>query len=275
MRMAKLKDSGSVVRSLQHNTRERIPANADLQKGGLNWIFGGSAPDAVARYHELMPEKIRANAVHAVELVMTASPDFTGDEEHGRDWKKYLDACDKWAMNFFGSKNLLHVAHHYDETTPHTHILCVPLKDGKLNAKHFIGGHRDRMAELQNDFYEKVGKEFGLARGESRSETKARHTPHTLAGKTAELDEREKKLDGRESKISQAGEDFKRIMGMKPTEVRELKTLVENWDKTTPAGLRVIAKDIEQSGAATVGEYRKSRETLRRIEQQQNNNYSR
>jgi hypothetical protein len=270
MRMAKIKDSGSVVRSLQHNTRERMPANADPQKTKKNDIWGGDADEAMKRFEDKLPSEVRKNAVLAVELVMTASPDFVGD------WNKYLIDCEQWAKKLFGGdKNLLSVAIHRDETTPHTHVLIMPLKDGRLNANHFIGGSRDRMAELQEDFYEKVGKRFELERGQSKSETKSRHSHHTLAGKTAELDEREKAVSDREAKLNHAGEDFKRLMGMKPSDVRELKTLVANWDKASPAGLRVIAKDIEQSGAATVGEYRQNREAQRQREQQQKNIYSR
>jgi len=276
MRMAKIKDSGSVVRSIQHNTRERMPPNADRQRAGLNWIFGGGVSETMNRYHGLLPENVRSNAVHAVELVMTASPEFKGN------WVDYLSACDKWAMDLFGAENLLHVAHHFDESTPHTHILCVPLKDKKLNANHFIGGSRDRMAELQEDFYQKVGKPFSLERGQSKSETRARHSHHTLAGKTAELDEREVKLAQGEEKIKlrekvlyEFDQQFREMYGMKPADVRELKTLVANWDKATPAGLRVIARDIEQSGAATVGEYRRDREAHRKKEQSRSSSFSR
>jgi len=268
MRMAKIKDSGSVVRSLQHNTRERMPANADPGRSEQNFNFGGTVSESMARFSGKLPGKIRSNAVMAVELVMTASPDFNGD------WKGYLKGCDEWAMGLFGAENLVHIAHHFDESTPHAHLVFTPLKDGKLNANHFIGGSRDRMVELQEDFYEKVGKRFDLERGQSKSETKARHTPHTLAEKSAELDRREEKIQLREKVLSEFEKQYRDLYGMKPADVRELKTLVENWDKTNPAGLRVIAKDIEQSGAATVGEYRKAREAHRSWEQSRSSSFS-
>jgi hypothetical protein len=269
MRMAKIKDSGSVVRSLQHNTRERMPPNADSDRSAQNFNFGGTVLESMSRFEGKLPDKIRSNAVMAVELVMTASPDFNGD------WKGYLKGCDEWAMSLFGAENLIHIAHHFDESTPHTHLIFAPLKDGKLNANHFIGGSRDRMAELQEDFYEKVGKHFELERGHSKSETKSRHSHHTLAGKSAELDQREEKIQLREKVLSEFEKQFKELYGIKPEDVRELKTLVSNWDKASPAGLRVIAKNVEQSGAATVGEYRQNREAQRQREQQQKNIYSR
>ena len=164
---------------------------------------------------------------------------------------------------------------HHDEGTPHIHLVVVPLKDGKLNARHFIGGHRDRMKELQDDFYEKVGKKFGLDRGISKEMTKAEHSRPTLKHKAAELDmreealiEREEILEARTKAVANFTMDFTKLIGMKPHDVCELKTLVSNWDKATPTGLRVIAEDIEQSGAKTVGEYRQLRETQRQKELQ-------
>ena len=276
MRMAKIKDSGSVVRSIQHNTRERMPPNAAPDRSAQNFNFGGNTLEAMNRFHERLPDKVRSNAVMAVELVMTASPDFKGG------FPAYLKACDEWAMDLFGAENLIHIAHHFDESTPHTHLVFTPLKDGKLNANYFIGGSRDRMAELQEDFYQKVGKPFSLERGQSKSEDRARHSHHTLAGKAATLDEREVKLDQREEKIKlrekvlyEFDQQFRELYGMKPADVRELKTLVNNWDKANPAGLRVIARDIEQSGAATVGEYRQARDAQREKEQSRSSSFSR
>jgi len=250
--------------ALQHNTRERFPENADPNLTKKNQTYGGSTAESLCRFEEILPGKIRKNAVLAVELVMTASPDFGSSPAHG-NMGDYLTACDNWALKTFGidlnKKDIrpaIHVAHHYDEKTPHTHILIVPMKDGKLNASHFIGGSRQRMAELQEDFYQTVGKRFGLDRGRSRKETRARHTHHRLAD-----------LDDREKKISEAENLIKKAIKVTPSEIQSLRTYKANWEKTTPAGLRVIAGDIERSGAATVGEYSQQREAVRKQDQQQ------
>jgi len=265
MRMKKIKSAVRLRGAVDHNLREKISQNIDGARSQDNWSTGGTSDDVMANYHDRLPEKVRANAVHAIEIVMTASADFKGD------WKRYLSDCDDWASNYFdkykspafSKTNVLQVSHHFDETTPHTHILVMPLVSGKLNAKNFIGGSRDRMRELQDDFFEKVGKKHELDRGLPVEETKAHHAHHTLAGKSAELDEREQKVDKREKKFVEARDGLEKLseaMKTKPEEIIRLKTLVQNWDNATPAGLRVIARDIEQSGAATVGEYRKSRE---------------
>lgn len=264
MRMAKIKDKRGVTMALQHNTRERIPENADPNLTKKNQTYGGTTAESLNRFEGILPEKIRKNAVLAVELVMTASPDFGSSPAHG-NMQDYLTACDQWALKTFGieldKKDIrpaIHVAHHYDEKTPHTHIIIVPMKDGKLNAKHFIGGSRDRMAELQEDFYQTVGKRFGLDRGKPREETRARHTHHRLA----DLDEREKKAEVAEDLI-------KKSLHITPAEIGALRTYKANWEKTTPAGLRLIASDIERAKCATVGEYSQQREAARKHEQQQ------
>jgi len=177
MRIEKIKSAVSTSMALQHNSRERMPENADPEKSILNWNPSGSSEKGMTKFHQMLPAKIRRNAVHAVEVVMTSG---AGAFSSRKAWTEYLNACDRWAEGIFGKDNLLHVTHHYDEKTPHTHILFVPRHDGKLNAKHFLGGKKYRMIELQTDFYNQVGKKFGLDRGKPREETKARHTPAAL-----------------------------------------------------------------------------------------------
>jgi len=280
MRMAKIKSGMALRRALQHNTRERIPSNAAPEKKLQNQIFGNeTSEEAMERYQKMLPDKVRKNAVHAVELVFTASKEFSDSRSH---WDDYLNKCDKWAMDLFGAENLLTVSHHYDEETPHSHVLVVPLKDQKLNANFFIGGSKERMEELQTDFYEKVGLQAGLERGQSKAETKSRHSHHTLSKKSAELDEREKvlagketKLEEREKKLKEFSEEFKTMIGMKPSDIRELKTKLANWDNLSPDSLRQFAQQVETKGFRTVGEYRQAQEAKREREQQQKHSFSR
>lgn len=208
MRVAKIKDVRGVVMALKHNTRENFPDNADPKRAQYNAFLGGSTLECMARYNERLPGKVRKNAVMAIELVMTASPTATlptntADKAH---WDAYLNDCDRWALSVFGGKeNLLHIAHHWDETTPHTHVIFNPIFEGKLNARHFIGGSRSRLQELQDDFYEKVGKKYQLMRGVSREETRAEHTHH----KYYEMLKKEKELEDREAAVEKRDIELK------------------------------------------------------------------
>lgn len=291
MRMAKLKSRVSLVRSAQHNTRERKPPNSDEARLGQNVMIGGTVEEIMKRYSGQLPASVRKNAVHAVEVVMTFSPGHTFGLEGSGSLIGYLNDCGQWVEGIFGKENVLHIAKHWDETTPHVHALVMPLKDGKLNAKAFIGGSRDRMAELQNDFFEKVGRKHGLERGQSREETKARHSHHTLAGKITEADvikkalekesyhlaERTKgvelreqslkkesagldklgeELQKREEKLKEVSTDFKRLLGMKPADVIDLKKRLDTWEKKTATELKVLAGNMEKRGCRSVAEYR-------------------
>jgi hypothetical protein len=256
MRMAKIKSPVALLRAARHNTREHQPLNADQTKTPQNWMSGGTTAEVMHRYSTLIPEKIRKNAVHAIEVVMTASPDFSGN------WDGYLKACDQWARNLFGDANVLHVSHHHDETSPHSHILVIPVKNGRLNAKHFIGGSRDRMAELQNDFFQEVGRTFELERGQSRAETKARHTPHTLAVQAEALAKRETDIRRQEKNISdihnRTAEDTARAISA----FEELQTM-------TPEDFKALSEKIQQKKCLTFGEYRQKRLTETREQQSQ------
>jgi hypothetical protein len=236
MRMEKVKNKAGLTGRLRHNTRERVTPNIDTKKTFKNWVDGGSVSQVMKRYSQMLPDKIRKNAVVAVEVMMTASPDFKGD------WEQYLKNCDQWAAELFGKENVLSIAHHFDETTPHTHILVMPLKDKKLNAKHFIGGSRDRMTELQSDVFEKVGYQAGLDRGQLRSETRARHARHTLAGKAEELVKKEKL--------------FNEIYKHPATEIKRAISVFEELKTKTPYDFRKLADNIQKKDCLNWGEYR-------------------
>jgi len=258
MRMAKIKDKRGVTMALQHNTRERFPQNADPNLTPKNQTYGGTTAESLNRFDGILPEKIRKNAVLAVELVMTASPDFGTSPAHG-NMTDYLTACDDWALKTFGidlnKKDIrpaIHVAHHFDEKTPHTHILIVPMKDGKLNAKHFIGGTRNRMAELQEDFYQTVGKRFGLDRGKPAAETRARHSRQ----KFNDLEEREKKVDEKLEQVKTASAEIREIHKMSPEFIMALKKEVEGYNKQTPNELRQLATVMDGKNCKNILEYR-------------------
>jgi hypothetical protein len=261
MRMEKVKSRGELAGRLRHNTREHLAPNVDPDRVQNNLLIGGAVSKVMKDFSARLPENVRKNAVLAVEVMMTASPGFTGD------WDKYLKDCDKWVSDFFGKENVLSVAHHLDETTPHTQIMVMPMKDGKLNAKHYIGGVRNRMTELQNDFYEKVGRPAALERGQPRPETRARHTPHTLAAAAADLEAEKRKVEA-------VAKEVRAQTGMSVTEIRAMKNRIENLERQTPDQLRQWAGLIAAKGCKTVGEYRHVQEEIQAKKQQQKQGHS-
>ena len=113
--------------------------------------------------------KIRKNAVLALELVLSFSPEMTEKIPLNR-W------CDKnveWLKERFGEDNLLAVTLHMDESTPHIHAEIIPIDErGRLCAKSFTSGKK--VLHEMHDSYAEAMSEFGLARGKKRSRAKKR-----------------------------------------------------------------------------------------------------
>lgn len=193
MRIKKLHSNSNVGGAISHHLRTRQTDNANPELMKNNWFFPNDYPTdekgnkdksinanleyrkeqqrkAMAMYKKRLPEKVRKNGVRAVEFMMTVSPEVIQRKDFNST--KYLNACANWAREKFGKENVFFIAYHRDETTPHVSLLLTPIdENGKLNARKFFGG-RDKMSALQDDFYNSVGKEFGLDRGVRGSKAK-------------------------------------------------------------------------------------------------------
>lgn len=119
--------------------------------------------------------KVRKNAVLAIEHLITASPEafnykkITGQDGkpalqgNTKNWNDFEQAAVKWLTEQYGAANVVNVHVHKDEETPHIHAVVVPIKDGKLNARHFVNG-REKLSGMQDSFSEAV-KDLGIERG--------------------------------------------------------------------------------------------------------------
>ena len=171
LRTGKLKSAGAVRGMLKHNFREQETPNADLEVTPNNkHMVAQNVDDGMKRYRELMPEKVRKNAVHAIDYMITTSPGASNDAK-----VECLSEGLKWLEEKHGKENIIMASAHFDETTPHLHVLAAPIKDGKLNARHFIGGSKHRLSDIQTEFYDRLkSKNIDLDRGIKGS--KATHT---------------------------------------------------------------------------------------------------
>lgn len=106
--------------------------------------------------------KARSNSVMALDTIYTASPQFFQERTNAENDQFFQD-CLKFHNEHFG--HIISAVVHYDETTPHLHIISVPLtKDNRLSARDVIG-NKARMSKTQDEFFEQVGKGYGLERG--------------------------------------------------------------------------------------------------------------
>lgn len=205
LRIKKIKTDQNVSSCLAHHLRTRETPNADPEQVKKNWYYPAKKNQqanlsslenrqqirrqALAMYRRGLPEKIRKNAVRAVEFMMTFSPEVIQKKDF--DTGKFLESCNDWVRKKFGTENVFFTAVHRDETTPHISALVLPKDEkGHLNARKFFGG-REKMQALQDDFFEKVGKKYGLERGLKGSRSKHQ----TVKKFYAKLNETQKELE--------------------------------------------------------------------------------
>ena len=106
--------------------------------------------------------KTRSNSVLALDTLYTASPEFFQGKTNEQNDNFFKD-CLQFHENHFG--HIISAVIHYDETTPHLHIISVPLtEDGRLSARDVIG-NKAKMSKTQDAFFEQVGRGYGLERG--------------------------------------------------------------------------------------------------------------
>lgn len=106
--------------------------------------------------------KPRSNSVLALDTLYTASSEFFQGKTNEENDKFFRD-CLKFHERHFG--HIISAVVHYDETTPHLHVISVPLtKDGRLSARDVIG-NKAKMSKTQDAFFEQVGRGYGLERG--------------------------------------------------------------------------------------------------------------
>ena len=174
LRTQKLKDKGSIRRSLKHSFRAQDTPNADPERTPDNSHIGaGSVDEAMDKISDRLntQEKIRKNAVLAVEYLITGSPESLNDKNR-EDQDKYFDDALDWLKERHGQENVIYAGIHRDETTPHLYVYVTPIDErGKLNCRAFLGGSK-ALNQMQTDFAEKVGKKHDLERGIEGSKAK-------------------------------------------------------------------------------------------------------
>ena len=83
----------------------------------------------------------------------------------------FFSVCYQFFAERYGEENIIAAVVHNDETTPHMHLNLMPVtKDGRLCSKQLFD--KPQLQQLQTDFYEAVGKRWGLQRGKEESQKK-------------------------------------------------------------------------------------------------------
>lgn len=165
----------------------------------------------------------------------------------------FFSDCTKFFEERYGMKNVISAVIHMDETTPHMHLNLVPITpEGRLCSKDLFD--KSKLRQLQTDFYNAVGKKYGLERGKEGSQAKHLSTAEFKAKKIIEQAEaiREENQVYADALAEAKSGDISRKRGRLQEQVVALTA--ENKDLT---------KRLDRSMGETL-EYAKKAETLQR-----------
>ena len=176
-----------------HNDRKaKNHSNKDIDpsRTHLNYYIKKNELTYTKEFDKYMKENnlqghLRSNSIIMCQMIFTSDQAFF-DKIGKKETKRYFDECYKFVCNYknLGERNIISAAVHLDETTPHMHLVFIPVihtKDeqgnaiDKICARDFWRG-RDSYRRLQNDFHKYVtSKGFDLERGLPVEETGAKH----------------------------------------------------------------------------------------------------
>ena len=192
-------------RSKGHSNKDIDPTRTHLnfycKKNELTYI---KEFDKMRKEYDLKGT-IRSNSNIMCEMMITSDNAFfnkIGLEET----KRYFKESYKFVCNYknLGEKYIVSAAVHLDETTPHMHLVYIPVihtkdKEGKdidkICCRDFWKG-RDSYRQLQNAFHKYItSKGFDLERGLPVEETGAKHEKIEDLKKLTNFENTKKVLD--------------------------------------------------------------------------------
>ncbi len=160
LRVEKIKGATTATTKTNHNYRLHPVPNADPNRAELNQELANHTRRplwelAETRVAELGLKRLRTDAVKAVEVLLTASPEaFPRDAQgmavdmRGSTW---LSENKRFLLEQFGAANVVALTLHQDEQTPHLHAVIVPATaDGRLSARDLF--NPKSLRQLQTDY---------------------------------------------------------------------------------------------------------------------------
>ena len=170
-RIQKIKSWGQLTAHSGHVTRTRETPNANPEVENVQIVGNFDNLDlGTLVKNKIGSQKIRSNAVLAVEMLLSASADYfrpqaphEGGVYDKRRLDNFVDAISRW-LDFSWGDRVVRAELHLDEITPHVHAYLVPLDEqGKLRCKALFGTH-NQMYQLQDSFAAAVAH-LGIERG--------------------------------------------------------------------------------------------------------------
>lgn len=138
-----------------------------------------------------LKRKIRSDAILMNSFIVTSDGEFFKGL-HPWEQREFFRDCAEFFSRNYGEENMISAIVHMDETTPHMHLNFIPINQGRLSSKSLFD--RQKLAQLQTELHESIGRKWGLQRGKEGSQTKHLSTAEYKAKKiieSAKLRERE------------------------------------------------------------------------------------
>jgi hypothetical protein len=213
-----------------HNLRKKINLDeyVDEKKSYLNCYKGATDENFIEEFKKYLiglSRKKQKNASYLIEILISFSHEYGDGWENDLELKKkieeYFNLAEKFLRKYYGD-NIICRMDHFDETTPHSHFLIVPIclnKEGKkrFSSSEFLGG-RKGMFDLHDQFFKEVGINYGLERGVRDSRTShsdlknykewEKSQKALLKQKESEIDEKKSEIEEKESALKKQQEEI-------------------------------------------------------------------
>jgi len=165
--LKKIKGLLALRNALRHNLREinrelTTSGRIDPLRTSQNQILHGlnDSRKIMEQVAALMTErgaKLRKDGISALEILVSLPPSTPPDEQ-----TSFFSEAATWAQNFYEGIPLLSAVIHRDESTPHCHILLLPLVGNCMNGSRLAGAY-GKVETLHRRFHAEVGQKYGLA----------------------------------------------------------------------------------------------------------------
>ena len=172
----------SCIEAHNERTKEAYSRNPDIDTERSRLNFHPVKPKG--KYREVSNQiiresgcRVRKDSVTAVEVLITASPEFF-EGKKPREVKGFFDHALEFMKAKQDTATYISAVVHVDEKTPHMHLIFVPLTpDNRLSAKTIIG-NRKKLTQWQDEFHAHMVKKYpDFERDESASTTGRVHLP--------------------------------------------------------------------------------------------------
>ncbi len=248
-RIQKIKSWGLLGGNEAHTSRARNTLNANPEVTNVTLFGNSDNANLVALVKDKIGlQKIRSNAVLAVEMILSASAEyfcpeglFQAEAQDKQRLSDFAQATLTWLCSAWGDR-LLRAELHLDEITPHVHAYIVPLdENGKLNCRALFGT-KEKLSQLQDSFADAVAH-LGISRGIKGSA--ATYTSvkkyYTAVSRSSEILDLESYLP--QPRIHEASESYRERV----IEVLREKLEVINYQLSDRTGLLKQKAELEKT----------------------------